>query len=82
MHGEAFAIVTSHEDDNAEAPLVSVKRTQELLGGITRREVENMHSRGEIESIKLGRRRMVLRRSIDALIARKLAEARASRAAA
>jgi hypothetical protein len=82
MHGDAFAKVTSHEDDSADAPLVSVKRTQELLGGITRKEVENMNNRGEIESIKLGRRRMVIRKSIDALIQRKLAEARARRAAA
>lgn len=52
------------------ATLVSVAEAQRTLGGICRSHVYELIAHGELEAVKLGRRRMVVAASIDAYIER------------
>jgi hypothetical protein len=49
-------------------PLLSILATQKYLGGISRAGLYQMLS--DLETVKIGGRRMVLRTSLDALIER------------
>lgn len=51
-----------------EQMLVSVEDARALLGGIGRTNLYAMLSRGELESRKLGKRRLILVASIQRLI--------------
>lgn len=79
MHEDVFPEVPTSEEDDAR--IVGIPRAQALLGGITRREVTNMVRRGELQKVKIGRRSMIVRASIDARIDRAIAEASAAVAA-
>jgi hypothetical protein len=69
MHGAEFTPIPVDGEPVSSLPRVtSVDRTAELLGGITPRQVRNMIKSGELDSIKVGSRRMVLISSIDAYI--------------
>jgi excisionase family DNA binding protein len=52
------------------ARLVDIRTAGKLLGGIGRSHVYELLGIGELESVKIGRRRMVLVDSIDAYIER------------
>jgi hypothetical protein len=55
----------------AETPrLVDIPTTSLLLGGVGRSMVFELLASGQLESVKLGRRRLVLVSSIDALVER------------
>lgn len=69
MRGDQFPDIPLLGDED-DGPLVSVERAAHMLGGITRREITNMRIRGEIETVKLGRRRMVVTESIYELVKR------------
>ncbi len=55
--------------------LVSVAVTKKLLGGISTSYTYDLLARGELQSVSLGRRRLVVRSSIDELVKRLAAEA-------
>lgn len=74
MHGEQFAQVLT-DGEAADARIVSIKKARELLGDITYRQVLKMIKAGTLRSMKLGRRRMILKKSIDEYIDARLAEA-------
>lgn len=80
MLGNVFQSIPSlGNDENEPLRLVSVKRAADLLGEITPREVYNLFNDGELESVKLGRRRLVVVESIDAYVTRLRDAARAGR---
>ena len=62
--------------------LLSKRNTARILGGITEREVEKRIADGDLESVLLGRRRLIVASSVDAYVARLRAEAAAVRGAA
>lgn len=69
MHGAEFTPIPVDGEPVGSLPrVVSVDRTAVLLGGITPRQVRNMIRRGELDTINVGSRRMVLISSIDAYI--------------
>lgn len=72
MHGETTADIATHGEPRR---LLSVDDVSALLG-VTRRYVYQMLYAGQLESVKLGRRRLVPADSVDALVARLRAEAR------
>lgn len=74
MHGVEFPEVPVDGEVGEDGRLVDVPKAQKLLGDITYREVFKMLGRKEIVGIKLGRRRMIVKASIDQLIDRKIAE--------
>lgn len=54
--------------------LITPKRAAELLGVGRTFVYAELLAKGRLESIKLGRRRLILREAIDAFIARELAD--------
>jgi hypothetical protein len=59
------------DDTRPETPrLVDVQTASLLLGGIGRSMTFELIASGQLESVKLGRRRLVLVSSIDALVER------------
>lgn len=48
-----------------KAVLVSKKETTELLGDISMRTLDYMIAKGEIRTVRIGKRRLVLRSEID-----------------
>lgn len=55
--------------------LIPLPEACELLGGISKRHLYTLiDDRGEVEAVKLGRRRMVVARSLDDYIERLRAE--------
>jgi hypothetical protein len=85
MREDAIAITPTHEDSEPAAPahdneecdgrVVSLPRAQKLLGDLSYREVGLLCKRGELDSIKYGRRRMVATASIDRFLNKKFEEA-------
>ena len=71
----------SSAGDGEQQRLVSVAKAAWILGEITDREVYRMLDRGQLTGMYHGRRRLVLRESIDAYIADRLAAARKGSAA-
>lgn len=55
--------------------LLSKEHTARVLGGITVREVEKRIKDEDLEAVNIGKRRLVVRESIDAFVARLRAEA-------
>jgi hypothetical protein len=54
---------------NKEKPiLVSKKEAIELLGGISMRTLDYMIARGDVRTVRLGKRRLVLRSEIDRIV--------------
>lgn len=53
-----------------EARLFDLKTTAEVLGGITTRYVYMLLEAGELQSVKIGKRRLVTVASIDDYVAR------------
>jgi hypothetical protein len=82
MHGDEFTRIPVDGESEADARIVSIVRTQVLLGDITRREVMNMIRRNQLETIKVGRRRMVLVKSIDSYIDERIEAAKSQLVAA
>ena len=86
MHGDPNTNVLEHGDAFADADLgdgvrpllLSKGNTARVLGGITEREVEKRIDAGDLEAVKLGRRRLVVTASVDAYVTRLRAEARAA----
>lgn len=62
--------------------LYSLEETAILLGGVTPKHVEHLIAAGTLESIKLGRRRLVPAQGIASMIETLRAEAKAARAKA
>jgi Helix-turn-helix domain len=58
------------DDTRPDARLADVPTTSTILGGVSRSELYEMFARGDLETVKIGRRRMVLVSSIDAYIDR------------
>jgi hypothetical protein len=50
--------------------LESIESTRQSLGGVTRKHIYDLINRGELESVKAGRRRFILPDSTDAYVAR------------
>lgn len=50
-------------------PLIPLSEAREALGGISDSTLRRMVAAGALESVKVGRRRMVTARSLDALVA-------------
>lgn len=61
---------TAPDRQGGESRLLSVDDVSRTLGGITRRQVYRMLATGELESVKLGRRRLVPADAVEALINR------------
>ena len=61
---------TAPDRQGGESRLLSVDDVSRTLGGITRRQVYRMIESGELESVKLGRRRLVPADAVEALIHR------------
>lgn len=86
MHGDANTNVLEHREafgnvdlgNHEPARLVDLDNAARLLGGITTREVEKRIAAGDLESVKLGRRRLVYLPSIDAFVERLREAARAA----
>lgn len=53
-----------------DARLVDVQKAMTMLGGVGRSYLYELLARGEIEAVKVGRRRMVIVSSIDAFVDR------------
>lgn len=78
MHGDANTNVLEHGDafgavdlgDREPARLIDLDNAARLLGRITTREVEKRIAAGDLESVKLGRRRLVVLESLDAFVTR------------
>src|SRR5690606_24387540 len=68
MHGQTAPDIATHGGEPRR--LLSVDDVGRTLGGITRRQVYRMLDSGELESVKLGRRRLVPADAVDALINR------------
>lgn len=78
MHGQDTAVVATSGDEESEPQLLlSVDAAARILGGITRREVYRRLDDEDLEGVWIGRRRMVVRASVDAYVERLRAEARA-----
>ena len=71
------------DDPVTEEPrrLIDLPTTARILGKITTREVEKRIADGDLESVKLGRRRLVVVESVDAYVSRLREQAAATRAA-
>lgn len=67
MHRQTATDRITH---GGESRLLSVDDVSRTLGGITRRQVYRMLESGELESVKLGRRRLVPADAVEALINR------------
>lgn len=74
MHEDQFAKPIEREEIG-DTRLVSVERAQQMLGGITYRQVGLMLKRSELRGCKVGKRRMIELASIDEYIDKQLAEA-------
>jgi hypothetical protein len=55
-------------DPGEEEPvrLLSKRATARVLGGITEREVDKRIEAGDLDAVKLGRRRLIVAESVDA----------------
>jgi excisionase family DNA binding protein len=58
----------------ATAILLPLPEAREALGGVSESTVRRLVASGSLESVKVGRRRMVTVRSLDALVDRLSAE--------
>lgn len=89
MHAEPTTNIRAHADDFGLPDLgegepqrfVDKRNAARLLGGITVREVENRIADGDLETVKLGRRRLIVLESLDAYVARLRKQAAADREA-
>jgi hypothetical protein len=54
----------------SQAILVPLEEAREALGGLSESSVRKLLAQGDLESIKVGRRRMVTIRSLDTLVDR------------
>ena len=54
-----------------EKKLISRDETAQVLGNIHARTVDAMVKRGELQSVKLGRRSMITAKSVEELVAAK-----------
>jgi hypothetical protein len=66
---------TESDPTEPEPVLVSVAVAKNLLGGISTSYTYELLARGQLQSVSLGRRRLVVRSSIDELVNRLAAEA-------
>lgn len=84
MHGDQVATVPDRGDvgDAEPARFLSKKNSARILGGISEREVERRIAAGDLESVTIGRRRMVVAESLDAYVTRLRNEARSRAEAA
>lgn len=90
MHAEPTTNVRAHADefglpdlgDDEPPRLINKRNAARLLGEITEREVENRITDGDLEAVKLGRRRLIVLVSLDAYVARLREQAAAERLAA
>ena len=57
----------------SERPLISINEAQALLGNVSHITIYNLIERGEIKAVKILRRRMIDRASIESFIARQSA---------
>jgi hypothetical protein len=60
--------------NHAEPLLLGFPEAQRLLGGLSRSELKILANKGEVATIKIGRRRMFLVSSLKEFIAAKLQE--------
>lgn len=74
MREDEFQKVPTREDAE-DARVVPIPKAQQLLGGVTYRQITLMVQRGDLVKLKIGRRTMIYRKSIDRYIDRQLAEA-------
>lgn len=73
MQGDAIKHIHSDGEivsDEEPARLVSVEDAARMLAKITTRHVYNLFDDGELETVKVGRRRCVVVASIDAYVER------------
>jgi excisionase family DNA binding protein len=54
----------------ASALLIPLTEASEVLGGVSESTLRRLLASGELESVKVGRRRMVTTRSLDSLVER------------
>lgn len=54
--------------------LISIDRCRELLGDLARSTIYVMISRGELEAVTIGTRRMIVMQSLHRLIEQKMAQ--------
>lgn len=87
MRADQDAKVRVHADefgkpdlgDSEQPRVISMQNAARLLGGITVRKVELLIGEGAFTSVKIGSRRMVLLKSLDAYVARLVEQAAAER---
>lgn len=87
MHADPRPNVRAHADE-VESPdvgddeprrLINKRNAARILGEITVREVEKRIADGDLETVKLGRRRLIVLESLDAYVARLREQAAAER---
>lgn len=77
MHGDTDTNIPA--DGKPQRQLLPLAEAAYELGGITEREVYKRIDAGDLERVKLGRRSLITRVSIDAFVNRLRAEAASAR---